>query len=114
VIQSAIEEQRGRYAEDVWQEKVIQYAEEESALPVGTPRGSVSVSEVRRTLLGGLKGHATEAENGYNVYYFSPAAAKLAAGLISRYSGVPCEAPQPSEVVALFDYADLANMTEQS
>jgi predicted P-loop ATPase len=46
VIQSAIEEQRGRYAEDVWQEKVIQYAEEESALPVGTPRGSVSVSEV--------------------------------------------------------------------
>jgi len=33
---------------------------------------------------------ATEAENGYNVYYFSPAAAKLAAGLISRYSGVLC------------------------
>jgi hypothetical protein len=46
VIQSAIEEQGGRYAEDVWQEKVIQYAEEESALPAGNPRGSVSVSGV--------------------------------------------------------------------
>jgi hypothetical protein len=46
VIQDAIVEQRGRYVEDVWQQKVIQYAEHESSLPVGAPRGSVSVSEI--------------------------------------------------------------------
>jgi predicted P-loop ATPase len=50
VIQKAIEEQRGRYFEDVWQEKVIQYAEEESTLPASASRGSVSVPEILQRL----------------------------------------------------------------
>jgi len=50
VIQDAIEEQRGRYVEDVWQDKVIQHAEEESALPSGAPRGSASVPEILQRL----------------------------------------------------------------
>lgn len=50
VIETAIEEQRGRYFEDVWQDKVIQHAEEESALPAYAPRGSASVPEILRRL----------------------------------------------------------------
>jgi predicted P-loop ATPase len=50
VIQLAAEEQLGRYFEDVWQDKVIQYAEEESSLPAGAPRGSASVPEILRRL----------------------------------------------------------------
>jgi putative DNA primase/helicase len=50
VIQKAIEEQRGRYFDDVWQDKVIQHAEGESALPAGKPRGSVSIAEILQRL----------------------------------------------------------------
>jgi hypothetical protein len=50
VIQKAIEEQRGRYVEDVWQDKVIQHAEAESTFPVGAPRGSASVPEILQRL----------------------------------------------------------------
>ena len=50
VIQTATEEQRARYFEDVWQDKVIQHAEEESALPAYAPRGSASVPEILRRL----------------------------------------------------------------
>lgn len=50
VIQKAIEEQRGRYLEDVWQDRVNQHAEEESTLPASAPRGSVSVGEILQRL----------------------------------------------------------------
>jgi hypothetical protein len=50
IIQDAIEEQRGRYVEDVWQDKVIQHADEEAALPSGAPRGSASVPEILQRL----------------------------------------------------------------
>ena len=40
-------------------------------------------------------------EGDQHAYYFSPAAAKLAANLISRYSGVPCAAPKESAVTSL-------------
>jgi putative DNA primase/helicase len=49
VIQQAIEEQRGRYVEDVWQEKVTAYANEEAGRPTSAypeGRGSVSVPEI--------------------------------------------------------------------
>jgi predicted P-loop ATPase len=49
VIQAAMEEQRGRYVADVWQEKVTAYAEEEAMratnrVPEG--RDSVSIAEI--------------------------------------------------------------------
>jgi hypothetical protein len=50
VIQMAAEEQHGRYFEDVWQDKVIQYAEDEASLPAGAPRCSASVPEILRRL----------------------------------------------------------------
>jgi predicted P-loop ATPase len=50
VIQKATEEQRGRYLEDVWQDKVRHYAEEESTLPPSAPRGSASVAEILQRL----------------------------------------------------------------
>ena len=49
VIQSAIEEQRGRYVEDAWQEKVAAYAKEEaerSATDYPDGRGSISIPEI--------------------------------------------------------------------
>jgi putative DNA primase/helicase len=49
VIQVAIEEQRGRYVEDAWQEKVTAYANEEALRATGAypdGRGSVSIPEI--------------------------------------------------------------------
>jgi putative DNA primase/helicase len=47
IVQTAIEEQRGRYIEDVWQEKVIAYAKEVSEqCGDGTRAGTVSISEI--------------------------------------------------------------------
>jgi predicted P-loop ATPase len=46
VLRAAIEEQRGRFIDDVWQEKVIEYAEEEAALPSSNPRESASITEI--------------------------------------------------------------------
>jgi predicted P-loop ATPase len=46
VLRAAIEEQRGRFIDDVWQEKVIEYAEEEAALPSSNPRESASIAEI--------------------------------------------------------------------
>jgi len=40
------------------------------------------------------------------VYYFSPVAAIIAAGLISDYSGVECSAQREFEVTGLVGHAD--------
>ena len=40
-------------------------------------------------------------EGDQHAYYFSPAAAQLAANLISRYSGLPCPAPKESAVFSV-------------
>jgi len=40
------------------------------------------------------------------VFYLSPGAAQLAMPLIDTYSGVPCEAPQGSEVRVLWAHAE--------
>ena len=48
-----MEEQRGRYITDVWQEKVVAYADEEAHRPTDAyphGRGSVSVSEILQRL----------------------------------------------------------------
>jgi predicted P-loop ATPase len=47
LIHDALEEQRDRFAEDVWQEKVQEYAELEAARFVSGPKtGSVSIAEI--------------------------------------------------------------------
>ena len=46
VIQEATEEQRGRYAEDVWQVKVEEYAAAEADSPASAPRCSVAIPEI--------------------------------------------------------------------
>src|SRR5262249_19520393 len=51
-IDESIEEQRGRYAEDVWQERVIEIATEQAASPEAddngksVPRGYTSIPEI--------------------------------------------------------------------
>jgi hypothetical protein len=53
VIQDAIEEQRGRYLADVWQEKVTTYADEEadrSEKQDSVGRGSVGIPELLQRL----------------------------------------------------------------
>jgi len=51
-IEEAIEEQRGRYAEDVWQEKVMQFAAEQAATPEvdedgnDRPRGYAKIPDI--------------------------------------------------------------------
>jgi hypothetical protein len=51
VIQEAIEQQRGRYQEDVWQEKVIQFAEQLVADGTdGAPVGVATVAEILKKL----------------------------------------------------------------
>jgi hypothetical protein len=40
------------------------------------------------------------------VFYFSPGAAQLAMPLIDAYGGVPCEAPQRSEVRVLWAHSE--------
>jgi predicted P-loop ATPase len=49
-IEAAIEQQKARYQEDPWQERVVEYAEEEAGLPINNPRGSASVTEILRRL----------------------------------------------------------------
>jgi len=47
LVQEGIEEQHGRYLEDVWQEKVLDYADSESeSLTSGSKRGTVSIFEI--------------------------------------------------------------------
>jgi hypothetical protein len=52
IIKEAVEEQRGRYVEDVWQEKVMQLAAEQAATPEAgadskyVPRGYTAIPEI--------------------------------------------------------------------